>query len=273
MPKQVATGDRNFDDLSERFSRNIYGGLKGQIRLAVLRRDFAEQIPMPPFVPGTEAPPLRILDAGGGQGQFSIPLARAGHSVLLCDISEQMLKAARLEAEQQGVSERVTLQQTSIQQLAQERATDQPGFDLVICHAVLEWVESPQTVLQALVDLLAPGGYLSLSYYNLHGAVYKNLLRTNYKKVRNNDYGGFRGSLSPINPLYPETVDAWLAELPLQRLSSSGIRVFHDYILDKDAREQDGEALLEMELRFSQLEPYRSLGRYLHIIARREATP
>ena len=31
--------DRNFDDLIGKFKRNIYATLKGQIRLAVLKRD------------------------------------------------------------------------------------------------------------------------------------------------------------------------------------------------------------------------------------------
>ena len=36
--------DRNFDDLAERFSRKIYGGLKGNIRLAVLTADLTPVI-------------------------------------------------------------------------------------------------------------------------------------------------------------------------------------------------------------------------------------
>lgn len=269
MAKHPVTGDRNFDDLAARFARNVYGGLKGRIRLSVLRRDFGHHLPIPPFVPDTGKPTLRILDAGGGQGQFSLPLARAGHSVTLCDISEQMLKGARLEAEALGVSDRVTLVRAPIQGLTEALPPGAAPFDLVICHAVLEWVLDPKAVLSHLIDWLAPGGCLSLSYYNLHGAVYKNLLRTNFKKVEKGDYGGFRGSLSPINPLYPETVDAWLAELPLTRLATSGIRVFHDYILDKQQREQHPDKVVELELQLSQQEPYRSLGRYMHVLARR----
>ena len=39
------SGDRNFDDLAPRFKRNVYGGLKGELRLRVLQRDFDEFIP------------------------------------------------------------------------------------------------------------------------------------------------------------------------------------------------------------------------------------
>ena len=268
MPKQPVDGDRNFDDLAGRFARNIYGGLKGRVRLAVLRRDFAQQIPMPPFISDTGQKPLRILDAGGGQGQFSIPLTQAGHSLVLCDLSEAMLSGARDHAESLGISERVALVRSPIQELEFHLA--EPVFDLVVCHALLEWLHEPEAVLRRLVGWLAPGGYLSLSFYNLHGAIYKNLLRTNYKKVQAKDFGGFRGSLSPINPLYPESVDRWLADLPLRRLCTSGVRVFHDYILDPEARARDPDRLLELELEFSQKDPYRGLGRYQHIILQRD---
>ena len=37
--------DRNFDDLIEKFSRKVYTGLKGDIRLAVIRRDLLAILP------------------------------------------------------------------------------------------------------------------------------------------------------------------------------------------------------------------------------------
>ena len=46
MAKQNASQDRNFDDLAGRFKKNIYGGLKGAVRLAVLQRDFRNTSPM-----------------------------------------------------------------------------------------------------------------------------------------------------------------------------------------------------------------------------------
>ncbi len=55
--------DRNFDDIAEKFSRNIYGTTKGQLRQAILWQDLdrvlAEMGPQK----------LRVLDAGGGEGQ------------------------------------------------------------------------------------------------------------------------------------------------------------------------------------------------------------
>jgi S-adenosylmethionine-dependent methyltransferase len=270
MAKESTGQDRNFDDLAKRFKKNIYGGLKGDVRLAVLQRDCAAHIPVAPFNTSNDC--WTILDAGGGQGQFSLRLAQAGHRVVICDISAEMLKLAQEQVEQLGLVDRVQLIHCALQDLPQHLPQGQPQFDFVICHAVMEWMQEPQSLLPVLLSYLKPQGYLSLTFYNLYSLIYKNLLRTNFKKIINKDYGGAAGSLTPINPLEPSEVLAWVAELPLQLLSHSGIRVFHDYIFNEEHREREPQTLLQMELAFSQQEPYRSLGRYAHLLLRNTVT-
>ncbi|MFA5493498.1 MAG: methyltransferase domain-containing protein [Porticoccaceae bacterium] len=259
--------DRNFDDLARRFRRNVYDRLKGDIRLAVLRRDMME------FVPGLAgeavdgaADPLRILDAGGGQGQFSLTLAGLGHNVELCDISANMLAMARENHAAAGLAERASFHHESIQSFC---ARQPLRFDVVLCHAVLEWVEDPQALLGYLLQALKPGGFLSLTFYNVNGLVMKNLLRANFDKVLAEDYRGFRGSLTPANPLNPGQVFGWLADLGLPVLCHSGIRCFHDYLLDPAQRNLAPQAQLALELRLSREDPFRGLGRYIHLLTRR----
>lgn len=268
MAKETIHQDRNFDDLAKRFQKNIYGGLKGNIRLAVLERDFREKFALVPFGESTSTQPLRVLDAGGGQGQFSLQFAKAGHYVVICDISEEMLKLARQEAVNLGVEHQVQFIHCAIQDLAEH--VNELQFDVVLCHAVMEWMAQPSELLDALINYIKPQGFLSLTFYNLHSLIYKNLLRTNFKKIQQQDFGGSRGSLTPINPLYPEQVFAWLAELPLDVLATSGIRVFHDYIFNEEHRERDPKSVIELELEFSRKQPYQLLGRYIHVLAKKE---
>ncbi|HWV15996.1 MAG TPA: methyltransferase domain-containing protein [Cellvibrio sp.] len=267
MARQPLDGDRNFDDLAGRFKKNIYGGLKGDIRLAVLNRDFHQHIPIAPFAPEKAVKPLRILDAGGGQGQFSLAFAEAGHQLVICDISAEMLKLAEAEVAHKSLAGRVTLLHCAIQDLPAHLSDAHQGFDLVLCHAVIEWMLEPQTLLPCLLDYLRPEGYLSFTFYNLNSLVYKNLLRTNFKKILQQDFAGSRGSLTPINPMEPAVIDRWLADLPLSILGRSGIRVFHDYIFDHENREREPETVIALELQYSLQEPFLSLGRYIHILA------
>jgi S-adenosylmethionine-dependent methyltransferase len=264
MAKQDTNRDRNFDGLVERFTKNVYGGLKGQIRLAVLQRDFQQHFEFV-VAPQQGEKPLRILDAGGGQGQFSLALARVGHQVVICDISAEMLAQARRQAEQEGLLESVSFVHCAIQELpAYLSATE---FDVVLCHAVIEWMAQPQTLLPCLYRYLKPGGQLSFTYYNRGALIYKNLLRGNFTKVMNNDVEGARGSLTPICPMEPAVIEQWLQEQGFIPIGSSGIRVFHDYIFDAQVREQDRDNLIAMELALSQQDPYRYLGRYIHVVA------
>lgn len=261
MAKQSSLQDRNFDGLAERFKKNVYSGLKGAVRLAILERDFAQHLP---FVSAPPVAPLRILDAGGGQGQFSLLLARLGHRVVICDISAEMLALAEHTVKEAQIEASVTLINCAIQDLPQHIEDCQ--FDLVLCHAVMEWLAEPRTLLPYLQQYLKPAGHISLTFYNRQSLIYKNLLRGNFKKVIAQDFTGARGSLTPINPLEPEQVTQWATELNFNIVVSSGIRVFHDYIFDATVRDQNPKSLLALELQFSQLEPYRSLGRYIHLL-------
>jgi S-adenosylmethionine-dependent methyltransferase len=267
MAKQPINQDRNFDDLAKRFQKNIYGGLKGDIRLAVLERDFQECVSVTPFGNKTVEKPLRVLDAGGGQGQFSLQFAKAGHSVVICDISNEMLKLAEQEVKKQGLEAQVQLIHCAIQDL--EQHIENFEFDIVLCHAVMEWVVNPSELLKQLINRVKPQGFLSLTFYNLHSLIYKNLLRTNFKKIQDNDYGGARGSLTPINPLYPEQVLEWFQALAVDILATSGIRVFHDYIFNEEHRERDPQSVIELELKLSRKQPYQMLGRYIHVLSQK----
>ena len=256
--------DRNFDDLAARFKRNVYDQLKGEIRLAILLRDLQEVLSGPDADP--RAASLDILDAGGGQGQIGLSLAQQGHRLLLCDISAAMLDLARHSAAELGVADNVEFLHASIQSL------DSPHlerYDLVLCHAVLEWVADPQIVLQKLVACLRPGGYLSLTFYNVNSIIMKNLLRANFDKVLKEDFRGGKGSLTPTWPRRPDEVMHWLAGLPLERLCHSGMRCFHDYLLGDGQQNRQPEKQLALELKLSRLEPWRSLARYIHVVSRK----
>ncbi len=258
-----STSDRNFDDLSEKFARKVYGGLKGDIRLAVIWRDLLAALPSPDSDDGAHRP-LRILDVGGGLGQISVALAELGHSVVYNDISEQMFMAAHQLASERQVVDKITWQQRPYQALVE--VLEAKSFDLVLCHAVIEWLVEPEKLIAGLEFYLKEGGTLSLTFYNENALIYRNLIRGNFK-VLESEFSADPGSLTPGTPLQPSTVAQWLERAGLSLQESSGIRVFHDYVTTQRGGHEDPQAVLDMELRYSSEEPFKWLGRYIHFLA------
>lgn len=245
--------DRHFDELATRFAEKIYGGAKGAIRLAVLQADLQEALP---------ARRLRVLDIGAGLGHMSLWLAEQGHAVTLAEPAAPMLEGARQRFADSGVE--ATFIHAPWQALP-ELLTD--TYDLVVCHAVLEWLAEPHAILPVLQRFTAPGGWLSLAFYNRDALVYRNLLKGHFRKLRGDSLAGEKQSLTPQMPLDPRELATQLA--PAWRVeSSSGVRVFHDY-MPRDFQDKAALAdLLDMELAHRRHPAFAGLGRYLHWICR-----
>ena len=252
--------DRNFDELAERFERRVYGGLKGDVRLSVLWRDLL------PIVQRLEeqGQPLNILDIGGGLAQISIALAERGHRILYNDVSGAMLEKARLAVSEAGVSQQFIWQQCGYLELLDF----DEKYDLVLCHALLEWLEQPQQVFSFVARKLESYGFLSLCFYNPAAKIYRNLIRGNFDWLENQDnYRSNTGSLTQNNPCELAQVRSWLHDQDFNIFSESGIRVFHDYVVEQRGGHGSPEAVLAMELAYSDKEPFKWLGRYLHILS------
>ncbi len=251
------TVDRNFDDLSEKFARKVYGGLKGDIRLAVIWRDLLAALPDLEI-----QAPLRILDIGGGLGQLTVALAKLGHQVVYNDLSQQMLEAAQKLALEEGVMDKIIWCQQPYQTLKNQGLE---RFDLVMSHALMEWLAEPELLIADLQQYLSPQGLLSLTFYNQNALVYRNLIRGNFN-VLQGEFSAHPKSLTPGEPLQPQAVQEWVDQAGLVTDYSSGIRVFHDYVTTQRGGHEDASAVIDMELRHSVQEPFKWLGRYIHFI-------
>ena len=254
--------DRNFDDISAHFEKKIYGGLKGEIRLAVLRHDIFGWVKS---WQQTHTRPLRMLDVGAGLAQISIELAKDGHDVTINDISANMLEIAKQNAGE--AAQNITWHTCPYQQL-DDKLTGK--YDLILCHAVLEWLAEPKLIMDFfdrwLVDDSAEKGVLSLCFYNPASFVYRNLVMGNFNLLHNKDFKADNGSLTPNHPVAKDEVIAWINDHHYQILHTSGLRVFHDYSPLKRGGHTNPQAVIDMEVAYSGQDPYKWLGRYLHFL-------
>ncbi|WP_374439221.1 methyltransferase domain-containing protein [Pseudomonas panipatensis] len=245
--------DRHFDELATRFAEKIYGGAKGAIRLAVLQADLNEVLP---------ERPLRVLDIGAGLGHMSLWLATHGHQVTLAEPAAPMLEGARQRFAEAG--QVATFIEAPWQDLLGQ--LDEP-YDLVLCHAVLEWLAEPQAILPVLHQLTRRDGWLSLAFYNRDALIYRNLLKGHFRKLRKQRFAGEGQSLTPQEPLDPRELEAALSD-DWRIEARSGVRVFHDYMPVEFQQKAEALDLVEMELAYRRHPAFAGLGRYLHWLCR-----
>ncbi|WP_394204577.1 methyltransferase domain-containing protein [Shewanella waksmanii] len=254
--------DKNFDALAHKFANNIYGSTKGQVRETVVWRDLQWALSQFP-----SDRPLRILDAGGGFGLFSQKLAKLGHQVVLCDISEKMLDIAKTQINQYQQQSGEHLAIEIVHGPIQALTVDAYGkFDLILCHAVAEWLADAQTTLSQLPKMLNQGGVFSLMFYNKEAMRFFNLVSGNFDYVKAGLKVKKKVGLTPTHPVYIQDVRQWLVNWNMSCVHESGVRVICDYLKTHQPANATFEQLLEMELRYSTSPTYVPLGRYVHFI-------
>jgi SAM-dependent methyltransferase len=123
---------------------------------------------------------LDVLDVGGGTGGFAVPLASLGHSVTVIDPSPDSLAAAQRRAAEARVPLRAV--QGDVSDLA--TAVGGGGADVVLCHSVLEYVDSPEAAMAAIAAILRPGGVVSVLVASAIAAVIHRVLAGRFDEAR-----------------------------------------------------------------------------------------
>lgn len=105
-------------------------------------------------------PDSYVLDVGCGAGATPAYLARhVGCRVVAVDLREGMIARARERGRRERVGERVEFRVADARDLPFEDCL----FDAVLCESVATFVEEKQQVVNELVRVLKPGGYVGLN--------------------------------------------------------------------------------------------------------------
>jgi 2-polyprenyl-3-methyl-5-hydroxy-6-metoxy-1,4-benzoquinol methylase len=98
----------------------------------------------------------RVLDFGGGNGDFSRALARRGFDATYLDVPGDAARYVKWRAEREGLPLKVTL----------DKSTLAPPYDVIFCLDVVEHLVDLPPVFELFKSLLKPGGKLLATYYN-----------------------------------------------------------------------------------------------------------
>jgi S-adenosylmethionine-dependent methyltransferase len=232
---------------------------------------------------------LDIVDVGAGTGGFAVSIASRGHRVTVVDPSPDALAAARWRAAETGVTlTEVQGEAVDLPALVGEPGTDgasadRNGADLVICHNVLEYVDSPDAALAAIARVLRPGGTVSVLAANTIAAVLQRALAGKYAEAlamlpgSATSGSGASGAVSSSAGRAPSAVrrftlpelTALIERAGLRVGEAHGIRIFSSLLPGAGADPAAVEALRELEDAAATCPPLRDIAARLHLLASR----
>jgi S-adenosylmethionine-dependent methyltransferase len=248
------------------------GGMLWDVMRAVVAARVAET--------GREA--LDIVDVGGGTGGLAVPFAALGHNVTVVDPSPDALAAAQRRAAEAGA--RLASVQGDAASL--DSVAGPATADLIICHNVLEYVDSPADAMSAIARVLRPSAVVSVLAANTVAAVLHRALAGRFAEARRLLQGGTGGREAPpcaggpggssprtdtVRRFTLPELTALITTAGLRPGEAHGLRIFGGLVpgalLDGDAAATD--ALRALEEAAAGTPPLRDIASQLHVLGHR----
>jgi S-adenosylmethionine-dependent methyltransferase len=219
---------------------------------------------------------LDILDAGGGTGGFAVPLAGLGHNVTVIDPSPDSLAAAERRAAEINVP--LSVVQGDVVDLAM--VAGEASADLVLCHSVLEYVDSPADAMASIAQVLRPAGAVSVLAASSVAAVIHRALAGRFDDARrlladigsgSGQPGGPGPGAAPPRRFTLGAVLGLIEGAGLRAGRAHGVRIFADLVPGgfADADPGAADALLALEQAASAHPAFHDIATQFHIVGYR----
>jgi S-adenosylmethionine-dependent methyltransferase len=220
---------------------------------------------------------LDVVDVGAGTGGFAVRLAALGHQVTVVDPSPDALAAASWRATELGVT--LTVVQGEAGDLA--ALAGEGTADLVVCHSVLEYVDSPPAAMAAIAQVLRPGGTVSVLAANVVAAVLQRALAGRYEQARlllaadgdpgpgPGGAGGAGGPMTEPRRFTLAGLTALIEGAGLRSGSAQGIRVLTGLLPGAGSDPATAAALRDLEQAAASYPALRDIAARLHVLGHR----
>jgi ubiquinone/menaquinone biosynthesis C-methylase UbiE len=210
-----------------------------------------------------------VLDAGGGTGKWTIPLAKRGLQVVILDISRHMLDVALRKVKKLGLEDYVTFRQGDICNI------DFPKdhFDFVLAEGdPISYCSDPQKAVAELYRVLKPGCYVVAGVDSLFRVIrfvmgIKHDLETAFKILRERRF---------YSPEFGFHCWAFTPKDLKQLFIKQGFKVVKiigkPVVFFREAEpllQSQAEKLLQLELALCEEESIIGYGGHLHIVAKK----
>ena len=211
------------------------------------------------MIPG-DPRPLEVVDLGGGTGGLAIDVAARGHRVTVIDPSPDALASLERRTADAELPGQVVGRQGDAADLV--AVVGRQAVDVVVCHRVLEVVESPAEALAAMATVLRPGGALSLLAAQKHALVLSQALAGHPRQARHTWSDPDRFDYGSLTDLVRGAGFALVAAHGIGAVSD----LVPEAVTDGDPAAYAELAALEAEV--SQDPAFRALAPHVHLFAR-----
>lgn len=204
---------------------------------------------------------LNILDCGGGIGRFSIPLLKKGHSLVLNDISEEMIKKAKEISSRENLKDIIFYKEPASNMKNQK----DNRFDVVLLmNGVLDYCQKHKKALNEVGRVLKKDGIVIGTVNNrfVYATTNTILQGKRVDKFEKSFKTGDKYSSNLNKKL--KTHDFTLEELK-KDLTSKGFEIIdilgptnllRKWEYEKVAEKTDKKKLLDLQLKFASKKEY-----------------
>jgi ubiquinone/menaquinone biosynthesis C-methylase UbiE len=204
---------------------------------------------------------ITVVDLGGGTGASAISLASIGYRVSVVDPSPDALASLERRTHEAGLAGRIEGRQGDAGDLVE--LVGPVSTDVVVCHRVLDIVESPSAALDAISAVLRPGGVLSLVAAQRRSVVLSQALAGHFALARQ--------TWADPDRFDHDQIIGLVQSAGLRLLASHGIGAVADHVPEAmvDAESGAYSELSRLEREISQDPTFAALAPYLHVFAQR----
>lgn len=204
----------------------------------------------------------KILDFGSGIGVTANHYAICNEVIAIEPSEESVAQRWKKNTYQQIVGSTGAL-----------RNLPDESFDMILCHNVLEYAQDREDIMREFYRLLKPDGMISVVKHNRPGRVMQMVVLLNEFDKAHALLDGKDGTASQYGTIHyyeDKDIAKWCNSLRIEKVSS--IRTFWDLQQNQECHKDPAwqEKMIEMELRVSEIEEYRDIAFFHHLIVRKQ---
>ncbi len=203
----------------------------------------------------------RVLDFGSGNGLTADHFA-LDNDVIAIEPDETMLQDRCAENDYTQIV-------GDVEELSK---FEECSFDVILCHNVLEYAKDRERIVKEFARILKTDGHISILKHNKSGRVMQMVvLLNNFKHAKEllSGENGHAEQFGTINYYEDKELLNWSDKLEIETVL--GMRTFWDLQQNQEIQKDPlwQEQMLEMETQVSDLEEYKTIAFFHHVILRR----